>query len=190
MRPQHLLFVIASVSFGQQPSGISPEWDVKANMAALTADVKRLEPLLAQVQPAEWVQRGAPEAYVRQLKSSQASVQNLIAATAAFSRDPDRLTVALDAFFRMEKMEMLLGSLKDGVRKYGSPDVANQMTILLATNSVHRDRLRQHVSELATAREQDFKIADEEAQRCRSILSRQGSDAKVENRNNRRVERR
>jgi hypothetical protein len=171
--------VIAGIGFGQQATGIAPEWDVKANMAALIDDAKRLEPLLDKVKMAEWQERGAPEAYIRQLKSSQATVQNVIAATAALARDPDRLTVALDAFFHMEKMEILLGSLKEGVRRYQSPEVANELTNVLAANSIHRDRLRLHLVELANTREQEFKIMDQEAQRCRGDLSRQGSDVKT-----------
>jgi hypothetical protein len=182
MRAFILVAVIASASFGQQSAGIAPEWDVKAHMASLIDDVKRFEPLLQKVKVAEWAQRGAPEAYIRQLKSSQAMVQNVIAATAALARDPDRLTVALEAFFHMEKMEMLLGSLKEGVRRYQSPEVANELTTLLAANSLHRDRLRLHLAELANAREQEFKIMDEEAQRCRSTLSRQGSEPKAKKR--------
>ena len=171
--------VIVSTSFGQQTTGIAPEWDVKANMAALINDVKRFDPLLQQVKVAQWVENGAPEAYIRQLKSSQGMVQHVIAATAALARDPDRLTVALEAFFQMEKMEMLVGSLKEGVRRYQSAEIANELTTVLAANSIHRDRLRLHLSELASAREQELKIMDEEAQRCRGALSRQGCDAKV-----------
>jgi hypothetical protein len=182
MRAFLFAFAVANFSFGQQSTGIAPEWDVKANMAELIEDVKRLDPLLRQVNVARWVENGAPEAYIRQLKSSQATVQNVIAATAALARDPDRLTVALDAFFIMEKMEMLLGSLKDGVRRYQSAEVANELTTLLAANSIHRDRLRLHLTELANAREQEFKVMDEEAQRCRSNLSRQSTDAKAKRR--------
>jgi hypothetical protein len=182
MRAGLLALAFASVNFGQQSAGIAPEWDVKANMASLINDVKRFEPLLQKVKVTEWVERGAPEAYIRQLKSSQATVLNVIAATAALAREPDRLTVAFDAFFHMEKMEMLLGSLKEGVRRYQSAEVANELTTVLAANSVHRDRLRLHLTELAAVREQEFKIMDEEAQRCRSSLSRQGSDAKTKRR--------
>jgi hypothetical protein len=177
MRAFHVLLLFASAGFAQQSAGTSPEWDVRANMAALATEVQRLEPLLKQVKPAEWVQRGGPEAYIRQLKSSQASVQILVAATSALAKDPDRLPTAFNAYFQMERMEMLVGSLKEGVRRYQSAEIANELTTMLGASSVHRDRLRQHITDLAAAREQDFRIADDEAQRCRSSLSRQGSDA-------------
>jgi hypothetical protein len=176
IRASHLLvpLIAAGAVFPQQTpgvAGISPEWDVKVNMATLAADVKRLEPLLEQVKAADWREKGAPEAYIRQLRSSRASLENLILATAALANDPDRLTTALDAFFRMEKMEILIESLKEGVRKYQSSELADQLTELLASNSIHRDRLRQHIVDLAAAREQELKLMDQEAQRCRSQLS-------------------
>jgi hypothetical protein len=193
MRANHLLFLLIASGTGiaQQTStsaGISPDWDVKANMSTLVADVKRLEPVLQRVKPDAWIEKGAPEAYIRQLQSSQASLESLIRSTAALAKDPDRLTVALDTFFRMEKMELLLGSLKEGVRRYQNPEVADEFTSLLASNSVHRDRLRQHITDLASAREQEFKVIDSEAQRCRGMLSRQGVDSKVEPRKNRKQE--
>jgi hypothetical protein len=157
-------------------------------MSSLVADVRRLEPLLRQVKPAEWVEKGAPTAYVRQLQSAQNSLQNLIVSTNSLAQDPNHLSVALDTFFRMEKMELLLGSLKEGVRKYQSGDIADQFTVLLVSNSVHKDRLRQHVTDLAAAREQEFKVVDEEAQRCRGTLSRQVTDSKVQPHKNRKQE--
>jgi hypothetical protein len=170
------LFAAVGITAAQQPSapsGISPEWDIKAHMSSFVEDVKRLEPLLEQVNVKQWVEGGAPEAYIRQLQSSKASVQNLIAGTDALAQNPDRLTVALEAYFRMETMETLLGSLKEGVRRYQDPAIANQFTTLLAANSLHRDRLRRHITELAAAREQELKVVDQEAQRCRGDLSRQ-----------------
>jgi hypothetical protein len=185
-----LPLIAAGLVLAQEPpaaTGVSPEWDVKANMSTFAADVRRIEPVLRQVKPAEWVEKGAPKAYVRQLQSSQNSLQNLVASTNSLAQDPNRLSVALETFFRMEKMELLLGSLREGVRKYQSADIADQLTVLLASNSVHRDRLRQHLTDLATVREEEFKVVDEEAQRCRSNLSRQGTDSKVQLRQNRKA---
>jgi len=40
-----------------------------------------------------------------------------------------------------------------------------------------RDRLRHYVVELAAIKEQEFAIMDQEAQRCRAMLSRQPAPA-------------
>jgi hypothetical protein len=187
-----LLMLSAGASLAQQtaaPAGTSPEWDVKANMTSLAEDVRRLEPVLVQVQPSGWVEKGAPGTYIKQLQSSKASLQQLIAATDALAQNPDRLTSAIDALFRLERMELLLGSLKEGARKYQSPEIADQLTVLIAQNSIHRDRLRQHISDLAAAREQEIRLMDQEAQRCRSMLSRQAPEVKTEPGKNRKQER-
>ena len=180
-----LLLLAACGALHAQNTGVAPEWDVRSNMTELSADVAKLQPLLEQLQPREWVNKGAPDTYVKQLQSASASLQHLIAATAALGADPDKLSTALDAFFKMEKMELLLGSLKDGARRYQSPALADRITAAVAANSVHRDRLRQHVSELAAAREQELEIMDQEAQRCRGTLSREGAATPADTRGTR-----
>jgi hypothetical protein len=110
---------------------------------------------------------------VKQLDSARASARSLVAATSLLAQQPEKLPVALDAFFQMERMELLLTSLRDGIRKYQSGDLADHLNQAFAKDVVHRDRLRQHIRDLASLREQEFQIANEEAQRCRGMLTRQ-----------------
>lgn len=142
-------------------------------MTALAGDVRKLEPLLSQVKAAEWISQGAPKAYVQQAKSAQGTLAHLVVATSALAEEPERLTAALEAFFQMERMDLLLGSLRNGVRKYQSPDLGDMLNRAWATNAVHRDRLRQHIRDLAQLREQEYKIVNEEAQRCRGMITQQ-----------------
>ena len=58
--------------------GVASEWDVKARMVAMADDVGRFEDLFARVRPNEWIAKGAPDAYLRQLESSKESMQVLI----------------------------------------------------------------------------------------------------------------
>lgn len=166
-------------------AGVTPEWDVKAQMSAMREDVNRIGPLLKQLKPAEWSQKAASGTYAKQMQSSAVSLQNLVAATDRLANDPHRLTLALEAFFRMEKMETLLVSLADGVRRYQSGDLADELNTLLASNMVHRDRLRQHVTDLASAREQDLELVSQEAQRCRGSLSKPAAPPVSDGRKNR-----
>ncbi|HYP13032.1 MAG TPA: hypothetical protein VEQ63_03840 [Bryobacteraceae bacterium] len=174
-----LVALLLAVAVGTAPNvfaqdeGITPEWDVKENMAALRNDVGRLEPLLKRVNTASW--NGAPVSYGKQLQSVQTSLQHLVAATQGLAEDPHRLTVALDAFFRMEKMELLLTSLSEGIRKYQSGTVADEMSELLVANSVHRDKLRRHIADLSAVREQELVVMNQEAQRCRASLAKQST---------------
>ena len=157
----------------QTTEGVAAVWDVRANIASLVADVQKVEPLLRRVDAPHWVTKGAPEAYVRQHASAQAALQQLILATQRLAQDPEKIPATVDVYFELERMELLMNSLRDGVRKYQSDDLANMFTQVMGTNILHRDRLRQHIRDLAIARENEFKIANEEAQRCRGMLTRQ-----------------
>jgi hypothetical protein len=170
------LILLSAAGFSlraQGQSGVAAAWDVAANMGALQEDVRKIEPLLRRVDTPYWIKRGAPEAYARQLASSQAAVQQLVAAADNLARNSEQLTLALDAFFELERMELLLNSLREGVRKYQSEELANQFTQVLGANILHRDRLRQHIRDLANAREAEYRTANEEVQRCRGMLLKQ-----------------
>src|SRR4051794_38100361 len=86
MTPRVLFALLIPISYAvaqatSAPSeGIASEWDVKARMTAMAEDVARIEDLLARVRPNEWIEKGAPDAYLRQLESSKASTQALLAA--------------------------------------------------------------------------------------------------------------
>ena len=73
----------------------------------------------------------------------------------------------------MERMGLLLDSLRKGIVKYQSGDLANMVSQSFATWDGDRNRLWQHIRDLARMREQEYQIANEEAQRCRGLLTRQ-----------------
>jgi hypothetical protein len=58
-----------------------------------------------------------------------------------------------------------------GIRKYQNPAVAEMLAGLIADTSADRDKLRQYLVDLAADREQQFRVMDQEAQRCRAVLS-------------------
>ena len=151
-------------------AGVASEWDARKLIDALSAQAQHLKPVVDQVQPAGWVSKGASETYVAQWNSTQAQLKYLIAASEAFSRQPERLPLGLEAYFRMQAVESTLGSLTEGVRKYQNPALASIMESVIAENSTNRDRLRQYLQDLATQKEQEFQVADREAQRCRAAL--------------------
>lgn len=156
-----------------QPSGgITPEWDVRKNLTALAANAQRLQPMLEQIKPQDWISQGAPEAYVAQLKSTREQVQGLVYSTEQLTREPEKLTAALDALFRIETLDALLRSLGAGVRKYQNPALADLLLSAAAEGAANRERLRQYIADLAADKEQQFKVMDQEAQRCRAALSR------------------
>lgn len=168
-----LPLLTVSVALSQEASksaGVSAAWQVQQNMSTLAEQAKRLEPVLAEAKPDRWTANGAPQSYVGQLQVAQSNVAALIAATTHLAKEPERMTVALDAYFRMEGVEAMLGSIRDGVRKYQNPELADRLTRLMAETSNNRDKLRAHIQDLAATREQEFQVVDQEAQRCRGML--------------------
>ena len=164
----------AQASYGQaaapEPASVAAEWDVRAHLSDLVKDVASFESLLRRVDVEHWIGRGAPDVYRRQLMSAQEAFPHLVAATEKLSRQPELLSAAIEVMFQLERFELLVGSLRDGVRKWQSQDFANTITDALAANTTHRERLRQHVRDVALIREQEYQIANQEAQRCRGML--------------------
>jgi hypothetical protein len=153
--------------------GVASEWDARKIIDALNAQAQHLKPLLDQVQPSDWASKGASETYVAQWNTTEAQIKYLISSSEAFSRQPERLPLGLDTYFRMQAVESTLGSLTEGVRKYQNPALASIMQEVIAESSTNRDRLRQYLQDLATQKEQEFQVADREAQRCRGALLQQ-----------------
>jgi hypothetical protein len=145
---------------------------------ALTAQSQRWKPLTPQIQPEGWVAKGASPTYVTQWKTAQNELNYFLGSVAALAKKPERMPLALDAYFRMQALDSTLGSVIEGIRKYQSPSLADQVQAALNENSVNRDRLRQYVQDLAVQKEQEFQVADREAQRCRGMLLRQPSAPK------------
>lgn len=153
--------------------GVTSEWDARKLIDALSAQAQRLKPIIEQVQPSGWVAKGASQTYIAQWNTAQAQLKYLLSSSDAFSRQPEQLALGLDTYFRMEAMESTLGSLVEGVRKYQNPSLASIIQSVVAENSTNRDRLRQYLQDLAQQKEEEFQIADREAQRCRAALMRQ-----------------
>jgi hypothetical protein len=172
-----LTFTLSAQDKTDSSAGIAAEWDIRKNTAELAAQVKRIPEVLDQAKPKDWVAKGAPDAYVRQLESAKNELQYVIASTDKLVRDPERLTTALDVLFRLQSMETLLNSLRDGIRKYQNPRVADLLNGVLTDNSNNRAKLQQHVMDLAATREDELAVMDKEAQRCRSELTKQPVDS-------------
>jgi hypothetical protein len=150
--------------------GVASEWDARKMIEALSMQAQHLKPIIDQVQPAGWVSKGASETYIAQWNSVQAQLKYLIASSDAFARQPDRVPLGLDVYFRMQAVDSTFISLTEGVRKYQNPALASIMQSVIAENSTNRDRLRQYLQDLATQKEEEFRVADREAQRCRAAL--------------------
>lgn len=152
--------------------GVLAPWDLSRTALALAEQAERLTPVLQQLAPQQWETKGAPAAYTSQWRSTQNEVAYLANAARNLQKQPEKLTAALETYFRLQSVEVQLGSLVEGVRRYQNPAIGDLLMSILAANSGNRDQLRQYISDLASAKEQEFRIADQEAQRCRGTVPR------------------
>lgn len=167
--------ILAAIAFTgllpAQSGEIVPEWEVRKAMEELKVQVQHLEPVLAQVKPQEWVNRGAPEAWLKQWKYCQDELKYVQAAADNLARRPERLSVALDVHFRLTSLYTMVYALADGVRRYQNPAVAELVIAAANESSINREKLQKYITDLAISREKEFQIMDSEAQRCRANLS-------------------
>ncbi len=138
---------------------------------SLQAQAQHLRPVLDRIKPEAWMAHGAPAAYVQQLRSAQTELRYALESSDAFAKQPERLPLALDTYFRMQAMDTMLHSVIEGVRKYQSPADARTIQSVINETNGNRDRLREYIRALAAQKEQEFQIADREAQRCRSAVT-------------------
>ena len=159
---------LIAVSCSLCAQGVTAPWDLKKTLESLQASGNRLTPVVEQLDPKEWMTQGAPEAYDAQKKEVLKQLQAVTSIANRLAADTERLTVALDLFMRIDSFDLNLQSLAEGVRHYHNPAVADLIVGMRNENGHARQALRSYIVELAETKEQEFKIVDQEAQRCRS----------------------
>lgn len=168
----HGLLILALVGIASPvgAQGLPPEWEVRQQLADLVTQTERLAPLVKQIEPAKWAD--APEAYVAQQTAILNQIQYIAQVVSSLSRQPERMTLALDVYFRLQSMESQVLSFTDGIRRHQNPAVADLLTSLTNETSASRERLREYLKELVAMREQERDLLEKEAQRCRSLPPR------------------
>jgi uncharacterized membrane protein YccC len=160
-----------------QQAGVPTDWDVQKLVTSIAEQSGRIQPLVEQIRPKDWVAKGASDTYVQQWDSAHSQAKTVKLSADNLVREPERLTAALDTYFRLQNLEVVLTSLIDGVRKYQNPALADLLRSVLSENNASRQQLRQYLVDLAANKEQEFKVMDEEAQRCRESISKLPSPA-------------
>jgi hypothetical protein len=158
------------------PAGVETAWDARKIIEKVANANEQLKPVLASLSPKDWYEKkGAPSTYVIQSQTAQRQVSDVEITAQRFSQKTDSLPLGLDLYFRLEALETSARSLDEGAKKYADPAVAAKLTSLVAASFDVRQRLRDYLRDLAADQEQNFKIADAEAQRCRGMISREPS---------------
>ncbi len=168
MQASYFIFLLAVPALWAQAPGTQPE--ITKTLPLIAINAERLLPMLDQVRPQEWVAKGASETYVAQWTTSKEQCKALAADARALAQSPGKLTDVLKVLFRVQFIEIAMGSLEDGLRKYQNPALAELINGTRAEDLPNREKLQQYAIELADQREQDYKVADTEAQRCRNQL--------------------
>lgn len=171
-----ILFLVSTAAlFAQAPaadqaSGLETDWDIRPVLTEISAHAGRLLPALDKIDVHAWVGRGASDTYAAQLESSKAQARALVAGAKALAANPERLSAALELYFRIQGLDSMLNSLEQGIRKYQSPADAEALASLQAENGANRERFQRYIVNLAAEREQDLTVMDREAQRCRGMM--------------------
>jgi hypothetical protein len=169
-----LLLSIVLRCSAQPPAGLETPWNVRTILSNLTKDTTDLKPVLDGLNPQAWYEKkSAPSTYILQLQTAQQQLRDVVAANKLLALQTESLALALDDYFRLEALEFSIRSLEDGARKYDERATADKLSQLIGRNFSDRERFRDYIRDLAASTEQNFKIADQEAQRCRAMISKE-----------------
>lgn len=158
----------------QEQAGVENAWDVRRILQGLSHDQQQLAPVVSALQPQQWADRkGAPTTYILQWQLAQQQIRDVASTTAALMQQTDNLSLGLDLYFRLEALDITSRSLSEAAKKYAEHSTAQELSAQLAQNFADRQRLRDYLKDLATSTQQNFKIADAEAQRCRGMISKE-----------------
>jgi hypothetical protein len=146
-------------------------WEIAPVLQEISDHAGRLLPLLDKLDARAWVEKGASDTYLAQVRSARDQARALNIEAKALVPNPERLSAGLQVLVRIYSLEGMLGSLADAVRRYQGPADAQTLAAQVAENGRSRNRLERYIVNLAAEREQDLQVMDREAQRCRSMVT-------------------
>lgn len=126
---------------------------------------------VGQLRVKDWVNNGASDSYVRQqgIVRDQAGYLKVVAGRLA--EEPEKLSLVLDAYFRLQAMETYSIALADAAAKYQDGQASQQMRDLISRNSEAAGKLRQYMMDLSVTKEQEYSTVEKEAHRCQAMLN-------------------
>ncbi|MBV8905604.1 MAG: hypothetical protein JOZ22_18390, partial [Acidobacteriia bacterium] len=140
---------------GTAAAGLQPDWDVSVILGEMGDHATRLLPTLDKVDAKSWAQKGASDTYAAQLQSSKDQARAMATDAKALAKNPEKLSACLELFFRIQGLEQMIDSLVPAIRKYQSPELADELAQQSAENGVNRGRFQSYIISLATQREQE-----------------------------------
>lgn len=177
-----LMAVVTACWFGvraqQQASAGAERVPIDTSqVAAIAGEISQrsqhLKPMFEEVHTADWVTKGAPEAYISQWKSLTEQNDAIEADMTAIAQQPEAMQDVMKGLFRVHRFDSDLGDLLKGVRRYQNPALADLIESVAASDQSAIGKLQQYVLDLANEKERQLDVEDKEAQRCRSLLASQ-----------------
>ncbi len=159
-------------SLSQAEAGLEGPDAVRQMVAGIVADNDKLKPALTDLNPQTWQAKGAPSTYVIQWQLAQRQVNDIDLSSKLLLQHVESLASAMDFYFRLEALETTARALNEGAQQYGEGAPIRELNSFVAKNFDSRQRFRDYLRELSINVEQNYKIADEEAQRCRAAMSK------------------
>lgn len=147
-----------------------PSWEVAELAAEVEENAQNVARILENLRPKEWIQDGAPPAYVDQHETLGKDLENLTLSAQDLGRNPEKLSAAVDTFLWLDRFNSITQSMAGGVRKYQNAAVADLLESAVTRGGSSVERLKQYMRQLAVAAEQRMETAHSEAQRCRAEL--------------------
>ncbi|MBH00065.1 MAG: hypothetical protein CMN58_06955 [Solibacterales bacterium] len=173
MKKAFVLLLLGGISCAFAQEGTIPRWEIVELAEDLHRNTGTVDTILEQIQPFDWVSRGAREVYVAQHETLRGDVRNLALSAQEMIRDPEKLSASISTFLWLERVSSMVDSIAAGVRRYQSAALANLLENAGAKVLSSEDLLKQYMRQRAVDQENELAIADDEAQRCRSeILKR------------------
>ena len=173
MKPLIAIWLLGAARLAGQAAGVMPDWEARQAAATLEKNTRAVGDVLAQLRPKEWAAAGASELYIEQLDLARQAHSHLAQEAQALGRQPEKLSLALGVFFRLDHLESLAGSLAGGARQYQNAPLADLLQAAISRSAAPREKLKEYIRQLAVEKEQECEIAHQEAQRCRESLAKQ-----------------
>ena len=170
------MLLISCAAFAQQQPPPITDPQIVEVFNGISQHAARMEPMLQQLRPNDWVAKGAPDTYVMQWNSALEQLRAIQNDMSALAQHPDQMTENMKALFRVQASHQALISLMGGLRRYQNPALAELIESVAAEDQAELEHFQQYVLQLANDKDQQYDIVDKEAQRCRATLSRQPAE--------------
>jgi hypothetical protein len=164
-------FLAASPARTQPLDGLEAPWEITPVIQELGAHAGRLLAVLEKTDPKPWIENGASETFAAQAVTGREQARALATEAAALAKNPERLSAALQVLFRVQALDSITRMLAQGAARYGRDGEAQDLAALQAESGAGRDRVQAYVVNLAAQREREYLVMDQEAQRCRGIVT-------------------